>query len=708
MEGAGAEPSLGGAAAAGAQPTEPLQEVVEAWLAGLPEGTLLPQEGGLLRLEVEILELAASRAHPQLLEVLLEAPERVRQTVLAALTTANLLAPGQRVWLRPRQLPAPFQLGVPDAVQALRCAPGALLAVHGVVTAATALLQQPVSRAFECAVCARVCTLHGAGAPPPCCGGTLREVEQARVMVPAQVIFLAEDVPLASAPSTQLGGSTMVVHLADDLAGRAHIGDRVLATGSGRFYGGAAGLMAPGAHLPLTLGIQLEACNLEVLRPQGPPQHPFELGAAAQPHLTALAAAARSQDGSASLEAALQVLDAALPVAASPLLKVAVLLSAAAAGTGGTPVEAVDPLAAAEDPEPQALVLRRQAGAGCSRNQVNIMLTAAAPEPHLQRFLRAAAATLCDHSVAASSADPKRLVPRLDQKFVAPVLGVAAPLAIGGQLAEAAPGVLLLSSSCLDTRRAIALGQYVAAGEAALQPGCPELCVPVETTLWTMVHEQDLSKSGRCIAAGAGASAGADAPGGLSLTERIINRFSHPFFSQHDILVVAGPETEDEVDLMVDAILGARSAPSVGDAGALRALQHHLAAARAAPQPALSAGATALLSAYFLHLRALEGAQQSALASLVRVAAASARLRRSAEVAAVPDAALAVVFLEEKLLAAGRSPAFWPRWRAELQHCTPLGECMRGLAEDVAAELGIGASGCCGSGWDAGLWGPEE
>ncbi len=50
--------------------------------------------------------------------------------------------------------------------------------------------------------------------------------------------------------------------------------------------------------------------------------------------------------------------------------------------------------------------------------------------------------------------------------------------------------MLLLSSSCLDARRAIALGQYVAAGEAALQPGCPELSVPVATTVWTIVHEQ--------------------------------------------------------------------------------------------------------------------------------------------------------------------------------------------------------------------------
>lgn len=110
--------------------------------------------------------------------------DSVRQAVLAALSAADLLAPGQRVWLRPRQLPVPFQLGVPDAIQALRCAPGALLAVHGVVTAASALFQQTVSRAFECAVCARVCTLHSTGTPPPCCGGVFRELEQARVMVP--------------------------------------------------------------------------------------------------------------------------------------------------------------------------------------------------------------------------------------------------------------------------------------------------------------------------------------------------------------------------------------------------------------------------------------------------------------------------------------------------------------------------------------------
>jgi hypothetical protein len=77
------------------------------------------------------------------------------------------------------------------------------------------------------------------------------------------------------------------------------------------------------------------------------------------------------------------------------------------------------------------------------------------------------------------------------------------------------------------------------------------------------------------------------------------------------------------------------------------------------------------------------------LASLARVASAAARLRHSAHVQALPDAALAVAFVEEKLMAAGATPAFWPRWRAELHRCTELGECLRGLLEDCSKGLGL-------------------
>lgn len=116
------------------------------------------------------------------------------------------------------------------------------------------------------------------------------------------------------------------------------------------------------------------------------------------------------------------------------------------------------------------------------------MVTSAGREPHVQRFLAAAASELCDHSVTAI--DSSRLLPTLDAKWKEPSLGVTAPLARGGQLGEAASGVLLLSSDTLDAKRAATLGHLLAAGEAALRPSCPELCLPLGATLWTSVHEQ--------------------------------------------------------------------------------------------------------------------------------------------------------------------------------------------------------------------------
>ena len=181
--------------------------------------------------------------------------------------------------------------------------------------------------------------------------------------------------------------------------------------------------------------------------------------------------------------------------------------------------------------------------------------------------------------------------------------------------------MLLLSSAVsVDAKRAIGLGQYLAAGQAVLNPGSgsgapwdvAEHCtVPIGATLWTVVHEQgergshswnlgwlldflpfqccrgmlsqrrlegppvpppasaapaaaDLSKEGRIYGSGGG--------GGLSLTERIINRYSHPFFSQHDVLLCASPADEEEEERLVDALLagaagGAQAgAPPAGEA----------------------------------------------------------------------------------------------------------------------------------------------
>jgi len=66
-------------------------------------------------------------------------------------------------------------------------------------------------------------------------------------------------------------------------------------------------------------------------------------------------------------------------------------------------------------------------------------------------------------------------------------------------------------------------------------------------------------------------------------------------------------------------------------------------------------------------------------------------------------------------MAAGASAQFWPRWREELERCTELDECLRGLADELAvglAEPGSSVQPCCGwadGGRRAGGWGaPEE
>ncbi|KAI3426224.1 hypothetical protein D9Q98_008600 [Chlorella vulgaris] len=677
-----------------------LQQAVAAWL----DEQQRKAEAECVLLPIDVVDLACSQRHPEVVAALLKDPEAVRQAAIAVLTAVEHLIDGQRLWLRPRQLMAGAELSVPQALECMRCASGALFSCTGVCVAATAPFQQPAARSFQCSSCSKVCTLHSAAAPPPCCGGTVREVEMARVMVQGQIVFLAQCgdslLPSGSPTEARQGVSLIPVHLSDDLCGTVSIGDRVLATGCGRYYGGSGGMAGPQAgQVPLTLGVKMEACNVEVLRPCLL-SSPHELGAGAAAHLDAMAAG--------GLEATLRVLDRALPTPASPLLKLALLLSAAASGTGSTQLgqhsAEGEEMEEEDDTEPQA-VLRKRAVA--SRNQVHVMLTAAAPEPHIQRLLASAGATLCSHSVCAA-ADPAALLPRLDPKWQEPSLRLQLPLASGGQLAEASPGVLLLSSSLasLDAQRAAALGQVVAAGEADLLPGCPELCVPVGATLWTMVHEQELSKSGRVVGVGSGSGSGGGGAwggtgggGSLSLTERIITRLGHPLFSQHDLLVSAGQETEEEVEASVDSILMRRAATAAAagasaldgggtqQAHALRALRHWMQVARAQAQPVLSPAAAGLLAAYFRHLRVHSEAQQGVLASMARVACASARLRHSCVAEPLPDAALAVAFVEEKLGLAGASPSLWPRWREELQRCTELGECLRGLWEDCVKGL---------------------
>lgn len=156
-----------------------LQQAVAAWL----DEQQRKAEAECVLLPIDVVDLACSQRHPEVVAALLKDPEAVRQAAIAVLTAVEHLIDGQRLWLRPRQLMAGAELSVPQALECMRCASGALFSCTGVCVAATAPFQQPAARSFQCSSCSKVCTLHSAAAPPPCCGGTVREVEMARVMV---------------------------------------------------------------------------------------------------------------------------------------------------------------------------------------------------------------------------------------------------------------------------------------------------------------------------------------------------------------------------------------------------------------------------------------------------------------------------------------------------------------------------------------------
>lgn len=121
--------------------------------------------------------------------------------------------------------------------------------------------------------------------------------------------------------------------------------------------------------------------------------------------------------------------------------------------------------------------------------QVNLLLLTRGPEPHLQRLLQQAASGLCQLSAAAGP-DPKQLLPRLFAKHTDPGLQLQLPLAMGGAQAEANGGVLLLNTAQLAAKGAMALAGCLHAGSVSLQPNLPEATVPVSPTVWCLAQDQ--------------------------------------------------------------------------------------------------------------------------------------------------------------------------------------------------------------------------
>lgn len=125
----------------------------------------------------------------------------------------------------------------------------------------------------------------------------------------------------------------------------------------------------------------------------------------------------------------------------------------------------------------------------CSPLQVNLLLLTSGHEPHLQRLLQQAALGLCCQSVAGST-DGKQLLPHLFAKFVEPSLQLQIPLALGGRLAQASSGVLLLHSSQLSGKQGAALAACLRASSTPLAPNMPELAVRLTPTTWCVAEDQ--------------------------------------------------------------------------------------------------------------------------------------------------------------------------------------------------------------------------
>ncbi|KAK2076734.1 hypothetical protein QBZ16_005494 [Prototheca wickerhamii] len=95
-----------------------------------------------------------------------------------------------------------------------------------------------------------------------------------------------------------------------------------------------------------------------------------------------------------------------------------------------------------------------------------------------------------------------------------------------------------------------------------------------------------------------------------------------------------------------------------------------------------------VLTAYFTCLRlGEERVPQSALLGLARLASAAARLLGREEIVVVPDAAVAIALMEERLQALGLLAMRWEKHQlAWLKEGRELHTCLASLVSDIQSE----------------------
>ncbi|KFM27387.1 hypothetical protein F751_1164 [Auxenochlorella protothecoides] len=295
---------------------------------------------------------------------------------------------------------------------------------------------------------------------------------------------------------------------------------------------------------------------------------------------------------------------------------------------------------------------------------VGVHLALATPgwDPRVHGSLRTLARRLTPVGIDASTS-ARQLLP----------LALGRQGAEGGSLAAAGPGVLLLDAGACSVRAGTSLMACLGAGDRLrVVADAPDLDLHATATLWLHLAATDFGRS--CY----------DHTSPLELLARKYGRDAPLVF---DVLVACpGPQAPAMAARLEDLL----QAPDESERAAMTPddLAQHMRVAQGLGQPRMTHEGLEALTAYFTCLRlGEEQAPQTALLSLARVAAACARLCHRAEILPVPDAAVAIALMEERLEAMGMLAMRWEKWReAWLVDGRPLDSCLNGLLSSIQAE----------------------
>ncbi|KAF8055914.1 hypothetical protein HT031_006553 [Scenedesmus sp. PABB004] len=497
---------------------------------------------------------------------------------------------------------------VQQLVSAGRGRAAALVSVLGVVTGVAPPGERAHSARYACPACSGAAQLLGGQHSLPCCGiavvapGVVEDLS-GRVMVPAQALWVGE---LSSATGAPRGYGTscppLLVQLPEDAVGTCQLGAAVHVLGT------AAAVLASGngcsiqARRACAGGAARAAARLAAAR-QWPSRRPRSLAGDPAP-----------------LDTLWRLLGVALgrvqPL--DPHLALALLLSAASVGGGGSGGGG--------------------GGAGWqsergAAEQVSLLVLHDAHTPCTARLLREAAALLSPQSVAMPVRHAEHVTPILGGGNVADA-GGAPVFASTLHLANAGVAVADLPTMPTKARQQLltAAAQRATPLPRGLAPGA--LPLPLTATVWACTGWDEV-----CPGGAAGGAKGGGRAAAVALQA----------FQAFDLCLGDGTAHEDELFWEMEL-----QRPHEQQRDAAAALRHLLAVAVAAPRPVLGEAAQAFLGQYFLVVRqslasTSKVSKPALLSSLVRVAGGLARLAGRSEVLECPDAALAVLLMEQSL-----------------------------------------------------------